>query len=999
MSGHKCLTTWLCTLILLGTALSGCTELGGPVTIVSPANVTPLDTFAAREIHRYLYQRTGKLVPIVKESISGPPRGDLIIIGSWTIVSRSDKESIGLAPGQYLIRTQNINGRRIVTIIGGDSIGTLYGAYRFAEHLGVRFYLHGDVIPDEQMELKLPEINENGNPLFSRRGIQPFHDFPEGPDWWSLDGYKAIIAQLPKLRMNFIGLHTYPEGGVGPEPVVWIGSPDDVGPGGQVKFSYPSRHFSTVNNTWGYQAADPAQSTSGYYYGASQLFEHEQYCQDVQVGMTPWPATPEACNTFFNRFADKLRKAFEFARVLGVKTCVGTEVPLVVPKEVRARLGPDTGPIQALGGSIANYGGQIAETDDGTLYQSVRWNMDGYRFNLPNGAYKVTLKFAEIHYEAAGKRIFGVVLQGKLVIDKLDIFDKVGKNKALNFTFEDVQVTNGQIAIDFVKEVEYPCVSAIAVEGVNKTLKVNCGGQAYKDYIADEEHPVSSKDILKLYEGIFTRIMKAYPIDYYWFWTPEGWTWSNIAEAQVKDAMDDVRLAMAAAKKVNAPFKLATCGWVLGPQYDRSLFDRELPKDMPMSCISRAVGHDPVEPGFAKVSGRPKWAIPWLEDDPALASPQLWAGRMRKDAADALDYGCTGLMGIHWRTRVLSPNISALAQAAWSQTGWRRPTSRPSVTQDSESKPASTRFLPTDDFYKDWATIEFGQLAGERAGILFAKIDGHLPRPVDWIDGPGHAKPDSRPWDQAAKDYTFVEEMEAIRPLIQDPGNLERFDYWLNQFRYMKTVAQVNCLYTQFEESMKKVDAESDPERKKQLARDYALPLRKQLVQIVGEIYRLLLATVSNTGEMGTIANWQQHSIPTYIQKPGEALAKAMGEALPEDAQPGTAYLGPPRVFVPEVRTCLAAGETLTVKVTILDRDKPQKAGLYWRTMGKGNFAAIPLKQIARGVWTVQLPSYATWQDALEYYIEVRSSTGDALVWPPTAPKLNQTVVVIPKGS
>ena len=100
MSGHKCLTTWLCTLILLGTALSGCTELGGPVTIVSPANVTPLDTFAAREIHRYLYQRTGKLVPIVKESISGPQRGDLLIIGSWTIVSRSDNESILLAPGQ-----------------------------------------------------------------------------------------------------------------------------------------------------------------------------------------------------------------------------------------------------------------------------------------------------------------------------------------------------------------------------------------------------------------------------------------------------------------------------------------------------------------------------------------------------------------------------------------------------------------------------------------------------------------------------------------------------------------------------------------------------------------------------------------------------------------------------------------------------------------------------------------------------------------------------------
>ena len=45
-------------------------------------------------------------------------------------------------------------------------------------------------------------------PLFALRGIQPFHDFPEGPDWWNRDQYLAMIGQLPKLRMNFFGLHT-----------------------------------------------------------------------------------------------------------------------------------------------------------------------------------------------------------------------------------------------------------------------------------------------------------------------------------------------------------------------------------------------------------------------------------------------------------------------------------------------------------------------------------------------------------------------------------------------------------------------------------------------------------------------------------------------------------------------------------------------------------------------------------------------------------------------
>ena len=109
---------------------------------------------------------------------------------------------------------------------------------------------------------------------------------------------------------------------------------------------------------------------------------------------------------------------------------------------------------------------------------------------------------------------------------------------------------------------------------------------------------------------------------------------------------------------------------MLGPPQSPALFDEFLPKDMPMSCINRTVGNTPVEPGFAKITGRPKWAIPWLEDDPGMTIPQLWAGRMRRDAADALKYGCTGLMGIHWRTRILAPNVSALAKAAWDQTGW-----------------------------------------------------------------------------------------------------------------------------------------------------------------------------------------------------------------------------------------------------------------------------------------------------------------------------------------
>ena len=48
----------------------------------------------------------------------------------------------------------------MLTISGGSPIAVLYGAYHFAENLGVRFYLHGDVIPDERISLPLPALDE-----------------------------------------------------------------------------------------------------------------------------------------------------------------------------------------------------------------------------------------------------------------------------------------------------------------------------------------------------------------------------------------------------------------------------------------------------------------------------------------------------------------------------------------------------------------------------------------------------------------------------------------------------------------------------------------------------------------------------------------------------------------------------------------------------------------------------------------------------------------------
>ena len=219
--------------------------------------------------------------------------------------------------------------------MGGDEVGTLYGAYRFAEKLGIRFGLDGDVVPDERLSGDWPEVNETGKPRFALRGLQPFHDFSVGPDWWNLADYQSVLSQMAKLRMNFIGFHTYPSWNpaAGPEANVWIGLPEDVDKHGNVRFGYEAGVV-TTRRGW---AVTPFP-TSQYASGAGLLFEADDYGPDFMLDCLEWPKTADAGAAMFNRYGDMQQQAFDHARRLGIKTCVGTELPLGVPKALAARL-------------------------------------------------------------------------------------------------------------------------------------------------------------------------------------------------------------------------------------------------------------------------------------------------------------------------------------------------------------------------------------------------------------------------------------------------------------------------------------------------------------------------------------------------------------------------------------------------------------------------------------------------------------------------------------
>jgi len=995
--------------LLLAACYSFAAEDAKPAAVVVGASDAGWqERLAAREIRRYAYCRSGTLLPMAQALVDDTDaivvatkeRAIIATVAGDAALKRAIAE---LESQQYMLKTCSRDARRVLLVVGGDRVGTLYGAYRLAEYLGVRFFLHGDVIPDKQGAWKLPELDEIGKPLFELRGLNPWGSHPFGFDLWNADDYKAHLAQMTKMRMNFIGMHCYPEGHPYAEPTVWVGKDGDFDRQGRVTFSYPSSYYNALFRTrWGGFRPGP---TGDYHFGGAMLFDRDGWGPEVMRGYAPRPETPEACNDVFNRTGEMYRDAFTFARLLGVKTCLGTESSMVMPKALQERLksqGSDPGDPAVVG---------------------------------------------------------------------------------------------------------------------------------------------------QVYEGMFRRIMAAHPLDYYWLWTPEGWTWQGNTGEQMKATMDDIQLALAALKKVDAPFRLATSGWVLGPKDDRAGFDKVIPQEIALSAISRHLGEDPVDPAFGRVDRRDKWAIPWMEgDNGGLAVPQLWVGRTRQDAVDARAYGCTGLMGLMWRTRILAPNIATLAQAGWEQPWADQATKpeKPSTPADSmtegaqggkfanyagaqverteddvlyqscrydmqgyelkvpngtyrvtlkfcephfhsagkrvcdlklqsetvlekldihaevgrfaaldkcfddvkvsdkrlkiefvyvESLPCVSgivvegkdfvrkincggpaykdyaadfpppqsatpsqrlRKVPCEDFYVDWAFALFGPEAADQIAAIFAEIDSRLPRPLS-RGCPAGLRPDRRPWQQVSPDYAFVDELAKCRDKITGAGNRERFDYWLGTMQYLRAGAKLDCAVGEFQAVMEKVKAEKDGDTRRQLAAETALPAYREILVAYRNAFEHLLATVSTNGGLATVMFWEQSVFPAALGDTAQVLSQALSTTLPPDVIPTREYRGDLRVIVPTIRTCAAPDESLRLKVIVVSSETPREAALYHRPLGAQDaFERLPLEHVARGVYTISIPPPSD-DRGFEYYIEAAAADGQVTRFPATAPAINQTVVALPQ--
>ena len=228
--------------------------------------------------------------------------------------------------------------------------------------------------------------------------------------------------------------------------------------------------------------------------------------------------------------------------------------------------------------------------------------------------------------------------------------------------------------------------------------------------------------------------------------------------------------------------------------------------------------------------------------------------------------------------------------------------------------------------------------------------------------------------------------------MAKHDGNLERFDYWLSLIQASHLRVRTWVLSDRLALKMKEVNAVQEPDQKLSRVRKEVLPLRLDLARSYESLIATFVNCAKSPGEIGTIASIESGSRERIVSSQDQAIAQILGEPLPAEAAVRTAYRGTPRIFVSARRTQANVGEQQEIRAFVLAGAKCTGVNLHWRALGNGRFKKLAATHRTRQAYRVLIPAPS--RGTVEYYLEAALEDCRRLLWPATAPSINQTVIV-----
>jgi hypothetical protein len=367
--------------------------------------------------------------------------------------------------------------------------------------------------------------------------------------------------------------------------------------------------------------------------------------------------------------------------------------------------------------------------------------------------------------------------------------------------------------------------------------------------------------------------------------------------------------------------------------------------------------------------------------------PQFRASRFETDMKRAQDLGCQGMLGIHWRHRVIDPTATYFGRAGWE------------------------RQLSASDHYRSFcATQASGSRAAELA-TLFDNCDrNHAISST--FRGTYDEKGFANHLDLTG-DYSEAFNYESTEPdliaLTTQRKTAERFSQLAeraesalerNRIAYFAGFVGFMVPYCDAFESAHKLDAvlkkavELRAARKQDEARnqvlEQAVPLWIAIAPLVRQTMVQYQAVVATRNDLGQLASMQNKFVRIALERLRLSIKEFLGELPPEMDQAYAAAISPDgsnpsRLFIPTRPSLLKPEESLRLFINAPGQQQVVSVKLMTRRQGAQKWEASDAIHAGRNVYTAKLGPFAASAGTIEYYA-VASGSSSHLSDPPQAP-------------
>jgi hypothetical protein len=507
---------------------------------------------------------------------------------------------------------------------------------------------------------------------------------------------------------------------------------------------------------------------------------------------------------------------------------------------------------------------------------------------------------------------------------------------------------------------------------------------------------VAAKDIL---EARLANLLEAYPmVDYVWLWEDEGMSWAS-QKANVPLSVTPFKQAYDFLKRHAPEKRMVISGWG-GVVRNFEPFHKALPEDIVFSSLSDELGWDPVSEEYAKLEGRERWPIPWLEDDPAMWLPQFHVARFVRDMDLAEQYGCQGLMGIHWRHRIMDVDAGFQSGCSWDKGLTPTKFFQRFAAAQARAPRASALAKILEDTDRDRLILctWTGQVKNGHSETN--EYSGDYDEGFQYWDR--HEPSESIKKSQAE----IGRQLRALTDAASSPAEHERLNYlarfveFLTPYSESWSLAQHLHLKLQKASELKKQDKADEA---RQLVLAEGVPLWLQLAPLVREVFLDYQEIVSTREDQGQLASMHNKYERLALYRLRASMKEFLGE-LPPEVERAFAEVreadgkAAPRAFVPTRPTVLRKGERVRITVVVPGPVKAVRATLFTRTQETQAWSPSPMKLEQRRTYTAELQWRETTGTLLDYYVAADVEVEGAqktLTAPPKAPRRFNTVTLV----